>query len=446
MTGPAPALPLIAIVGRPNVGKSALFNRIVGRRKAIVQGLPGTTRDRNYAEAEWRGRPFQIVDTGGLLGEQLTGDYAESVAAQVEQAMDEAAAICFVVDVQSRVLPADEDVAARLRQAAQPVYLVANKADNDAMAAAAADFYAFGLGEPHVVSAQHGRGVGDLLDFLVEGLPTAALLQSAVDCNLAIVGRPNVGKSSLVNAILREERMIVSTTPGTTRDAVDTAVDFGDRRLVLVDTAGIRRRGRVERGTERASVNRAQAAVARADVVAIVLDGGRDVAAQDQHILGRALDAYKGVILVVNKADLLRGDAELQDRRRRQLRWRAHFVPWAPVVWTSALRGEHLDELLQTALNVADVRRRRVPTSQLNALLIRATAAHPPATFRGRPIKFFYATQAAIEPPTFVFFVNYPEAVHFSYQRYLQRRIREEFGFLGAALRLHFRPRNDGHG
>lgn len=440
-TPAAESLPLVAVVGRPNVGKSTLFNRIVGRRKAIVQDQPGTTRDRNYDQAEWRGHVFRIVDTGGLLGEQLDGPYATPVAEQVRRAIEEADAICLLVDVQAGLVPADEDVALLLREAAQPVYLVANKADNDTLALAAAEFYALGLGPPQIVSAHHGLGVAELLDEIVRRLPAAAAAAPSVACNLAVVGRPNVGKSSIVNALLHEQRMIVSAVPGTTRDAVDTPVDFRGQRIVLVDTAGVRRRGRVEIGAEKASVRRARAAIARADVVAVVLDGGEDISAQDQHVLGMAVDAFRGVIIVINKSDLLRDDAEARDRRQRQLRWRSRFAPWAPVVWTSALDGENLDDLLAAALRVADQRRQRVSTGRLNALVKRSVIEHPPATYHGRPIKFFYATQAEIEPPTFVFFVNFPEQLHFSYQRYLQRRIRAEFGFEGAALRLLFRPR-----
>lgn len=439
-------LPLLAIVGRPNVGKSTIFNRLVGRRKAIVQNLPGTTRDRNYDEAEWNGSRFRIVDTGGLLGEQLTGPYATSVAEQVRAAMQEADAICLIVDVQSGIVPADEDVAAVLRGASQPIFVVANKADNDRLEAGAVEFFALGLGEPHPISAVHARGVGDLLDLIVHALPRVTVGVATVACNLAIVGRPNVGKSSIVNALLHEERMIVSPVPGTTRDAVDTPVDFNGQRIVLVDTAGIRRRGRVEEGVEKQSVSRARAAIDRTDVVAVVLDGGEDISSQDQHIMGMALDAYRGVIIVVNKIDLLRGDEEARDRRERQLRWRRRFAPWAPVVWMSALDGDNLEELLSVAVSVAEERRRRVSTGRLNALVKRATIAHPPATLKGRAVKFFYATQANVEPPTFVFFVNFPEAIHFSYERYLQRRIREEFGFTGSALRLVFRKRGEANG
>ena len=435
------ALPLVAIVGRPNVGKSSLFNRVVGRRKAIVQDSPGTTRDRNYDTAEWRGRIFRVVDTGGMLGEQLEGPYAVPVEEQVRLALSEADAICFIVDTQAGILVADDELARILREAAQPVFLIANKADNDTLELTASEFYQLGLGDPHPISAHHGRGVGDLLDVIVERLPLVAPQDDSIACNLAIVGRPNVGKSSLVNRLLHEERMIVSDIAGTTRDAVDTAITFEDQRLILVDTAGIRRRGKIDYGAERASVRRAAAAVIRADVVAVLIDAGDDITAQDQHVLQIALEAKKGIVLVMNKLDLIQDDEEVTERRRRQLRWRSRFVPWAPVVWISALSGAHVEEVVRVALKVAEERRLRVSTGRLNALVRRATIAHPPATMKGRPVKFFYATQAAVEPPTFVFFVNYPEGVHFSYERYLQRHIRDEFGFQGATLKCVFRKR-----
>ena len=436
-------LPLIAFVGRPNVGKSSLFNRIVGRRKAIVQDEPGTTRDRNYDIAEWNGHNFRVVDTGGISGEQLEGSYASPVETQVQRAMEEADAICFVVDVQAGPIAADDDIAALLREASQPVYVVANKADNGDLALTATEFYALGLGAPQIISAHHGRGVGELLDIVTARLPAASTNPAGLACNLAIVGRPNVGKSSLVNAILHEDRMIVSEFAGTTRDAVDTAVTFEDQHLVLVDTAGIRRRGKVLHGPERASVRRATAAVTRADVVAGVIDVGGDVTAQDQHILQVALEAKKGVVLVMNKLDLLDGDAQLTERRQRQLRWRSRFVPWAPVVWISALKGRHVEDVLKVALSAAEERCRRVPTGRLNAAVRRAVVDHPPSAVKGRPIKIFYATQVGVEPPTFVFFSNYPESIHFSYERYLQRRIRDEFGFQGASLKLVFRKRGE---
>jgi len=447
VTGPAAAKtqrPLLAIVGRPNVGKSALFNRIVGRRKAIVQDEPGTTRDRNYEEADWAGCVFRVVDTGGLLGEAVSGPYATPISEQVGHALEEADVICFVVDVRSGLLSLDQDVAALLREASQPVFLVGNKADSSELESAVAEFYALGMGEPLTVSALHGRGVGELLDLVVAELPQVAVDEEAPICKLAIVGRPNVGKSSIVNAILNEDRMIVSSTPGTTRDAIDTEVEFEGKRYLLVDTAGVRRRGKVLPGVERASVVRARRAIDRADVVAVVMDAAEDVASQDQHILAMALEAHRGVVLALNKSDLIAEDAEAIERRERQLRWRARFVPWAPAIWTSAVHQSNLDLLLRTATTVAEERRRRVATGELNALVKRSLREHPPGAVHGRAVKFFYATQVSVEPPTFHFFVNYPDGVHFSYQRFLERQIREEFGFEGAALRMVLRKRS-GH-
>ena len=438
-------LPLLAIVGRPNVGKSTLFNRIVGRRKAIVQNLPGTTRDRNYDEAEWCGHRFRIVDTGGLRGEQDSGEYSGSVTDQVSSAMSEAEVICFVVDAQSGLISADEEIASELRKSLQPVHLVVNKVDNDSLSNSISEFYRLGLGDPIAISAHHGRGVGDFLDDVVRQFSEVDLSVQDTACRLAIIGRPNVGKSSLINAILREPRMIVSSIPGTTRDAIDTGLDFENHRIVLVDTAGIRRRGKVQDGVERASVSRAKAAVSRADVAAIVIDGSEDITAQDQHVLSLALDAAVGIIFVINKTDLLRGETVVRDRRERQMRWRSRFIPWAPVIWVSALNGERIDSLLRSAVTVAEERRRRIPTSRLNPAIRRATIDHSPPSFRGRPVRFLYATQAGIEPPTFVFFVNQPEGIHFSYERYLQGRIRNEFGYDGVPLKFRFKARKAIH-
>ena len=440
---PGNVLPTVAIVGRPNVGKSTLFNRLVRRRQAIVRGEPGTTRDRNYAATEWRGQHFSVIDTGGLLGEQLTGPFADSVAEQVEQALSEADAIVLVVDVQAGPLPADEDVAALLREASLPVTVCANKADNDTLAAEASQFYGLGLGEPVAISAHHGRWIDDLLDQVTAGLAVAEPLEADDDvaCRLAIVGRPNVGKSSLVNALLRDERMIVSEVPGTTRDAVDTLLSFDGQRVSLVDTAGIRRRGRVAPGIERASVRRAGAAVRRADVSAVVIDAHEGVTSQDLHVLGMAMDDGAGIVIVMNKSDLVNAEDGLRDSRERQLAGRARFVNWAPIVWVSALTGEAVDSVVAAALHVAEARRQRVPTPRLNAMLRQAQVERPPATYRGKRIRFYYGVQTDSAPPTFTFFVNYPDAVHFSYERFLMGRIRRAFGFEGTPLRCVLRGR-----
>ena len=439
---PGNVLPTVAIVGRPNVGKSTLFNRLVRRRQAIVRDEPGTTRDRNYADTEWRGQYFSVIDTGGLLGEQLAGPFADSVAEQVEQALLEADAIVLVVDVQAGPLPADEDVAALLREAPQPVTVCANKADNDALAAEASQFYGLGLGEPLAISAHHGRWIDDLLDRVTDGLAAAEPLPADdVACRLAIVGRPNVGKSSLVNSLLRSERMIVSEVPGTTRDAVDTLLSFDGQRVSLVDTAGIRRRGRVTPGIERASVRRAGAAVRRADVSAVVIDAHEGVTSQDLHVLGQAMDEGAGIVIVMNKSDLVDAEDGLRSSRERQLAGRARFASWAPIVWVSALTGAAVDSVVAAGLHVAEARRQQVSTPRLNAMLRQAQVERPPATYRGKRIRFYYGVQTSSAPPTFMFFVNYPQAVHFSYERFLMGRIRRAFGFEGTPLRCLLRGR-----
>ncbi len=436
-------LPTVAIVGRPNVGKSTLFNRLARRRQAIVRGEPGTTRDRNYAATEWRGRPFAVIDTGGLLGEQLSGPFADSVAEQVEQALAEADAVVLVVDAQAGPLPADEDVARLLREARQPVTVCANKADNDILASMAAQFFTLGLGEPVAISAHHGRWIDDLLDRVTAALAVAEPLEADdAACRLAIVGRPNVGKSSLVNALLRDQRMIVSELPGTTRDAVDTQLSFDGQRVSLVDTAGIRRRGRVAPGIERASVRRAAAAVRRADVSAVVIDADEGVTSQDLHVLGLALDEGSGIVIVMNKSDLVDAQDGLRRSRERQLAGRARFVSWAPIVWVSALTGSAVDSVVAAALHVAEARRMQVPTPKLNAMLRQAQIDRTPSTWRGKRIRFYYAVQTGSAPPAFTFFVNYPEGVHFSYERYLLGRIRRSFGFEGTPLRCVLRGRD----
>lgn len=439
---PGNVLPTVAIVGRPNVGKSTLFNRLVRRRQAIVRGEPGTTRDRNYASTEWRGQHFSVIDTGGLLGEQLTGPFATSVAEQVQQAMSEADAIVLVVDVQAGPLPADQDVAALLRKAVQPVTVCANKADNDLLAAEASRFYGLGLGDPVAISAHHGRWIDDLLDRVTADLAVAEPIEADdVACRLAIIGRPNVGKSSLVNALLRDERMIVSEVPGTTRDAVDTELSFGGERVSLVDTAGIRRPGRVAPGVERASVRRAGAAARRADVAAIVIDAFEGVTSQDLHVLGMAMEDGAGIVIVMNKSDLVDTQDGLRNSRERQLAGRARFVNWAPIVWISALNGDAVDSVVAAALHVAQARRQRIPTPRLNAMLRQAQVERPPATYRGKRIRFYYGVQTDFAPPTFTFFVNYPDAVHFSYERFLMGRVRRTFGFDGTPLRCILRGR-----
>ena len=434
--------PVVAIVGRPNVGKSALFNRMVGGRPALVEDLAGTTRDRIYGDAEWKGREFRVVDTGGLQP-GVPGAYAPLIRAQVEYALAEAEMVLFVVDVIDGVTAADEDVADLLRRTDRPVLLIANKADNQEREEAAVAFYELGIGEPIAVSAHHGHGVADVLDMIVDSLPAAEMPAAEEGLRLAIVGRPNVGKSSLLNAILGEQRVIVSEAPGTTRDVIDTPFRFGDRQLVLVDTAGLRRRGAIEAGVEKHSALRARRALERAQVALCVCDLAEGFTAQDAHVVGYALEAARGIIIVANKWDLVRdGDWTLEDWERR-LRWKLRFAPWASIRFVSALDGTGIDDLLAEAVRIGDERRRRIDTGELNQAMRRAVVEKPPPSpARGGRIKLLYCTQAEIDPPTFVFFLNDASAVHFSYRRYLENAIRRQFGFAGTSIKMVFRGRD----
>ncbi|MSQ41962.1 MAG: ribosome biogenesis GTPase Der [Dehalococcoidia bacterium] len=432
--------PLVAIIGRPNVGKSALFNRLTRSRNALVEDFPGTTRDRIYGEVEWGGRHLRVVDTGGLEGPD-SDPLTPLVHAQVVEALAEADAILFLVDGSEPLTAADRDVADLLRRSAAPVLLVANKADRKATAANLVELFELGLGEAMSISAYHGAGIGDLLDRLLEIVPGAEAPPATERLSIAIVGRPNVGKSSLVNAILGEQRAIVSELPGTTRDAIDSPLAFEGHALTLVDTAGIRRRGSVQPGVERHAVSRAERAIDRADVVFLVIDAADPMVAQDTHIAGYVDERTKGMVLVVNKWDLA-GDRDRHAFARRiDLRYR--FTPWAPVLFTCALTGEGVRELLELAVHIGEVRRRRAQTSELNLVMHRAFVEHAPPTVGRSRLKLLYATQAEVAPPTFVFFVNDPELLHFSYRRYLENRLREAFGFEGTAIRMVFRRRSE---
>ena len=463
--------PLVAIVGRPNVGKSTFFNRMLGEQVAVVEDLPGTTRDRIYGDTDWNGRDFTLIDTGGLeLGSDIpTGqvglngqpdDIMRNVRAQVELAIEEADVIVFMVDARSGITAADEEVANLLRRTDKPVILTANKADNAARRQDAVEFYTLGLGEPIAISSIQGTGTGDLLDRIVEELPPLEETGEAEEeediPRIAIIGRPNVGKSSLLNAILGVQRSIVSEVPGTTRDAIDTTMEFEGRKLILIDTAGIRRRGRIIPGVEKYSVIRASRAIERCDVALLLVDASEGLAAQDTHIAGEIHEKTKGVVVVVNKWDL----AQAQRRAARESRPPApdeeiasaeryrtiiaeglKFIPYAPIIFASAKTGYHVQSLLETALNIADMRYLRVPTARLNEVVQEAIRRFRPATFRGKPLKVFYATQTHVNPPTFVFFVNDPQAVHFGYERYLENQLREAFSFRGTAIRILFRAR-----
>ena len=437
--------PLVAIVGRPNVGKSELFNRLTRSRRALVERLAGTTRDRQYGWCRWGGRRFRVVDTGGLEGpDDVPGaPFADPIREQADLALDEADLLLFVVDAAAGLTSSDEALADQLRRSEREVLVVANKADRREASSNVHELHALGLGDPILISAYHGRGTGELLDDVIERLPEPADSEEserAEPIRIAIVGRPNVGKSSLANAILGEERTIVSDIPGTTRDAIDSPFAFEGHDMVLVDTAGIRRRGKIDRGVERHSVQQAERAIARADVVFLLIEPSEPTVAQDMHIASRIVEFGKGMVLVVNKWDLAAPGTE-RGAYARGIDSRYRFAPWAPVHFTSALTGQGIPDLLQLAVHVDEVRRRRVQTSEINRLLQRAFVQHPPRSVGRRRLKLLYVTQAEVQPPTFVFFVNDPELLHFSYRRYLENRIRDAFGFEGAAIRLRFRAR-----
>jgi GTP-binding protein len=500
-------LPVIAIVGRPNVGKSTLFNRILGTRHAIVEDRARTTRDRLYGEAEWNGRRFLIVDTGGL-----EIDARDSIEARVQEqarlAIAEADVIVLVVDAPAGIMPADLEAAELLRRARSPVLVAVNKADNERLELEAAEFYGLGWEATYPISAAHGRGTGDLLDALVGALPpeseaeralkareaeaeawarevadgfleplvvgdeplgegeaaeAVAEIEDAVDeaarkwdaaiaaeaeeapVAIAIVGRPNVGKSSLLNALLGEERSIVSEVPGTTRDAIDMTLAYGRSEIVLIDTAGLRRRGKVASGpaAERYSALRALRAIGRADVAILVLDAVDGLTAQDAHVAGHVADEGKGLVVAINKWDLL---AEKSDRTFdeyvRGIRRQVPFLDFAPVVSVSAKTGQRVGRVLEAAVDVWGERRKRIPTGELNRLLGEAVRRQVAPLVKGKRPKIFYATQAAVAPPTFVVFARDAGSVHFSYRRYLENQLREAYGFDGTPIRLVFRERS----
>jgi GTP-binding protein len=432
--------PLVALVGRPNVGKSTLFNRLIEEPLAIVEDLPGTTRDRIYADAEWGGIIFVFIDTGGLVPDSAD-DLEASVRGQVQIAIDEAEVIIFLVDVKEGVTASDLEIAHLLRRSSKPVLLAVNKADNESRRQEAMEFYELGLGDPFPISALHGAGTGDLLDALLKAAPSETWDEPTEGTRIAIVGRPNVGKSSLLNAILGRQRMIVSETPGTTRDAVDSVIDWNEEQVTLIDTAGIRRRGRVEPGIERYSVMRALRAIQRADVALLLLDATEGVTEQDAHIAGYVVDEAKGLVIVVNKWDLVEKDTYTVQEYTFEIRRALKFVSYCPLVFVSATSGQRVKKAIDVALDVQQARSIRIPTGELNRLVGDVVARHAPPSKRGKRLKIYYATQIGVAPPSFVFFVNDPELVHFSYERYLENQLREAYGFEGSPLRITFRRR-----
>jgi GTP-binding protein len=443
------------------VGKSTLFNRLAEERLAVVDSVPGTTRDRLITEAEWTGRTFDIIDTGGIdpsetgpgHGQQPlsvgSADFIQQIRIQAEIAIEEADAVLFIVDVEGGVTPADLEVAQILRRHQReengklipPVLLVANKCDNEERRNLAVQFYELGLGDPYPISAMHGTGTGDLLDALTATFPNQGEETEDESVKIAIVGKPNVGKSSLLNHLLGEERAIVSPIPGTTRDAIDTLLEYDGLPVTLIDTAGIRKRGRIEPGVEKYSVLRSLHAIERSDVVLLVIDAESDISAQDTHIAGFILDAWKSAVVVVNKWDLVEKDTYTMDTYTKRVRQQLNFMDYVPVLFISAKTGQRVDKVLPLALQVQEERLVRLATSQINRILQDAQSRHAAPSHSGRQLKVYYGTQVRSDPPTFLLYCNDPKLAHFTYQRYLENSIRESYSFLGTPVRLVFRPR-----
>lgn len=463
--------PVVALVGRPNVGKSTLFNRLVGQRKAIIEDLAGTTRDRLYGDADWGGRDFVVVDTGGIdfglqssspvgkAADREAADKAESlgytagvssrlflreIREQAEIAIAEAEVIVLLVDTETGITGPDEDVAELLRRTSKPVLLAANKADNKKRRDDVVEFYALGLGDPIPVSALHGTGTGDLLDAIIESFPDAPDEDEEDDSiKIAIVGRPNVGKSSLLNQLLGKERVIVSDVPGTTRDAIDTTIKYNGLDLVLIDTAGIRRRGKIEVGVEKYSFLRALKSINRADICLLLIDATEMVTAQDAHVASYILEEGKSVVVIVNKWDLIVKDTYTINNFTARVRQELKFLDYVPVLFISAKDGQRIHKVLPLALQVQEERLRRIPTGELNRLVHEAVAKNPPKGGQRHRLKFYYVTQPQTDPPTFIFFTNDHKLVHFSYQRYLENQLRNKYEFLGTPIHLIFRSRGE---
>ncbi len=435
--------PIVAIVGRPNVGKSTLFNRIGQKRVSIVEDIPGVTRDRIYLDAEWLNREFTIVDTGGIELES-SNHILTAMRDQAKIAIDEADTIVFIVDGKAGLTAADLEVANLLRHANKPVILVVNKIDNIKNEPDIFEFYNLGLGDPLAISAVNGLNIGDLLDEIIARLPVDAGEEEVSDqIKVAVIGRPNVGKSSLVNAILGQERSIVSDIPGTTRDAIDSHFQQGDWHFVFIDTAGMRRKAKVEVPVERYSVMRSLRAVDRADVVVMVIDAVDGVTEQDKKIAGYAHEAGKASLIVVNKWDLIEKDGKTALKFTETIRTELAFLQYAPVLYTSALTKQRVPRIIELVKFVADQHSMRIATSVVNQVIADATAVNPPPAHRGKRLKIFFVTQPSVKPPTFIFFVNEPEVMHFSYLRFLENKLRECFGFEGTPLKLVVRGRKE---
>lgn len=435
------AKPVVAIVGRPNVGKSTLFNRLAGARKAIVEDVPGVTRDRLYDNTDWEGREFIIIDTGGIRFDE--GDlFAREVKLQAELAIEEADVIVLVVDTKDGITHEDQQVAELLRKSNRPVVLAANKVEDFKKQLDYYEFYSLGLGDPIPISAMHGMNTDELLDAIVSQFgPPSQYAEDPHAVKIAIVGRPNVGKSSLVNALLGEERVIVSDVPGTTRDAIDTPFRFNGKDYILIDTAGIRKKSRIKETTEKYSVIRALRSVDRADVVLIMLNATEGVIEQDQRIAGYVHEQSKANIIVVNKWDLVEKTGSTMNKFDKDIREELKFLSYSPLLYISALTRKRIFQVLEIADFVVEQHNRRIPTSELNRVLNEAMMLNPLPGGGGKKVKIYYGTQVRTAPPTFVLFANYPDMVHFSYLRYLENSLRQNFGFEGTPIKLIVRAR-----
>ncbi|PTJ22226.1 ribosome biogenesis GTPase Der [Staphylococcus simulans] len=433
--------PVIAIVGRPNVGKSTIFNRIVGERVSIVEDTPGVTRDRIYSSGEWLTHDFNIIDTGGI--ELSDAPFQTQIRAQAEVAIDEADVIIFMVNQREGLTQTDEMIAQMLYKTNKPVVLAVNKVDNPEMRADIYDFYALGFGEPFPISGSHGLGLGDLLDEVAKHFKDEGDdLYDEDTIRLSLIGRPNVGKSSLVNAILGEDRVIVSNIAGTTRDAIDTEYSYEGQDYVLIDTAGMRKKGKVYESTEKYSVLRALKAIERSNVVLVVLDAEEGIIEQDKRVAGYAHEEGKAIVIVVNKWDTLEKDSKTMKKFEDEVRKNFQFLDYAPIAFVSAKEKQRLRTLFPLINEASENHKKRVQSSTLNEVITDAIAMNPTPTDKGRRLKVFYATQVAIEPPTFVVFVNDEELMHFSYKRYLENQIRDAFGFEGTPIKIMPRKRN----
>ena len=434
------ALPTVAIVGRPNVGKSALFNRIAGERISIVEDVEGVTRDRIYTKAEWLNRQFSIIDTGGI--DDVDAPFMEQIKHQADIAMTEADVIVCVVSAKEGITDADEYVAKILYRTHKPVILAVNKVDNPEMRSAIYDFYALGLGEPYPVSSAHGIGTGDVLDAIVDNLPAEAQEESSDIIKFSLIGRPNVGKSSLINAILGEDRVIASPVAGTTRDAIDTTfTDEEGQEFTMIDTAGMRKSGKVYENTEKYSVMRAMRAIDRSDIVLMVLNAEEGIREYDKRIAGFAHEAGKGIVVVVNKWDAIKKDNRTVAQWEADIRDNFQYIPYAPIDFVSAVTKQRLHKLPDVIKQISQSQNTRIPSAVLNDVVMDAVAINPTPTDKGKRLKIFYATQVSVKPPTFVIFVNEEELMHFSYLRFLENQIRQAFVFEGTPIRLIARKR-----